>query len=80
LKVSNFDLRNFYLKPITSLLPQVDAVVDVQDIRLTWLQRATKRVLDLALAGLGLLLQVKTQIVFAMCLLRAIMWLPEVTP
>ena len=31
-------------------------VVEVQDIRFTWLQRATKRALDLALAGLGLVL------------------------
>lgn len=31
-------------------------VVEVQDIRFTWLQRAAKRALDLTLAGLGLLL------------------------
>lgn len=31
-------------------------VVEIQDIRLTWLQRAIKRALDLTLSGLGLLL------------------------
>ncbi|HAP93024.1 MAG TPA: sugar transferase [Desulfotomaculum sp.] len=31
-------------------------VVEVQDIRLSWLQRATKRTMDLTVAGLGLLL------------------------
>ncbi|MCL6448088.1 MAG: sugar transferase [Armatimonadetes bacterium] len=41
-----------------SQMLQIDdlPVVEVQDIRLTWLQQATKRVLDLVLAGLGLLL------------------------
>ena len=41
-----------------SQMLQIDdlPVVEVQDIRLTWLQQVIKRALDLALAGLGLLL------------------------
>lgn len=43
-------------------------VVEVQDIRLTWLQRETKRALDLALAGPGLLTSLPLMIVCALAI------------